>query len=849
MGKDDPAEIFNKWFDSSESWEKDLVNRLWDHNLTDEERRNCYELYSAKDSKLDVSNPMIDFGVSGIDITERIFSISSLQNIGAINEGSGIEFSEESNIHVIYGKNGSGKSTYVTLMKNICGSNRNERKVLGNVFKEDSPLKATITYEKNGNKKNFDWTNAGACPDLKNLEIFDSDYRDTYLGSDAPAIYEPKALFLISKMGGFYDDFKMELGRKKRSMEGVISYFPLSYLETEWGIKFRSASCEDDIEALEEAVFWTDEDQNRLNYLNELLSASDPQSSIDRIEREIECLKKYISEFKRYYEAYSDEVRDSIVELKEEVILSREITRAAEKEFEGLSIPGVGNEVWKEMWNIAKKYSEEYAYPRHEFPCLENGSVCVLCQQRLDQDAKERFITFKEYVNSQAEKNLTDADAKLKGRINALLQLPLWESIELDMTKNAVPSTIISMVKLFYNILNSRFKELSAPDNVKTDTFLFGQVFFEKWIQSLIKRLELQRVEYTEAIKEKAVYVKEKYNISAKKWLCENKKIIQAKGEILWVEKLIESTNTVKVSRLNTRLSKILITEEFRTLFNKELEDIGANHLKIEMEHKTKGTKLNYRIVLKDPLIDESAKNILSEGERKAVVFAAFITELKLNKSKFPFIFDDPTNSLDNDYEENIANKLIEISKERQVIVFTHRLPIITYLIEKNEGQNVHYMQLHSKILGGLEPRARLTLEKVNQKMIDFMLDEANKLDNLSPDEYESEKNSLCTDVRKVIERSVESVLFDDIVVRHRRVIKTMKLRRIDALKSEDTKMINDLMTKYSIGEHPQTGEAPFTGFTAESIRKDLKTLGEWIRGYNRRKDEIEEQLKCKLIY
>jgi hypothetical protein len=50
MATDDPTKSFNGWFESSKPWEKDLVNRLWDHNLSEEENKICCELYSTKDS-------------------------------------------------------------------------------------------------------------------------------------------------------------------------------------------------------------------------------------------------------------------------------------------------------------------------------------------------------------------------------------------------------------------------------------------------------------------------------------------------------------------------------------------------------------------------------------------------------------------------------------------------------------------------------------------------------------------------------------------------------------------------------------------------------------------------------
>jgi len=98
MATENPTELFDKWFESSESWERDLINRLWNHNLSNEEHKICCELYSTEDSELNVARPAINFDNSGMNAVERIVSLSNLQNIGAIKNEIGVNFSKDSGI-------------------------------------------------------------------------------------------------------------------------------------------------------------------------------------------------------------------------------------------------------------------------------------------------------------------------------------------------------------------------------------------------------------------------------------------------------------------------------------------------------------------------------------------------------------------------------------------------------------------------------------------------------------------------------------------------------------------------------------------------------------------------------
>lgn len=71
---------------------------------------------------------------------------------------------------------------------------------------------------------------------------------------------------------------------------------------------------------------------------------------------------------------------------------------------------------------------------------------------------------------------------------------------------------------------------------------------------------------------------------------------------------------------------------------------------------------------------------ILSEGEQKAIALAEFLTELQFDKGKSPAIFDDPVTSLDHKIIEEVARRLLKLSKESQVIIFTHSILLLNSL-------------------------------------------------------------------------------------------------------------------------------------------------------------------------
>src|SRR3546814_1265078 len=65
---------------------------------------------------------------------------------------------------------------------------------------------------------------------------------------------------------------------------------------------------------------------------------------------------------------------------------------AAEKAFTGEPLTGVGGEAWRVLWDSARRYSTEIAYPGQPFPPSAEDAHCMLCQQPLEAEARARKI-------------------------------------------------------------------------------------------------------------------------------------------------------------------------------------------------------------------------------------------------------------------------------------------------------------------------------------------------------------------------------------------------------------------------------------------------------------------------
>jgi hypothetical protein len=113
---------------------------------------------------------------------------------------------------------------------------------------------------------------------------------------------------------------------------------------------------------------------------------------------------------------------------------SEEAKRLREATFpEGL-LTGTGSEPWKALWEAARQFSEELAYPEKGFPFVEDGARCVLCQQDLEHEAAHRLTQFQAFVASTTERELR----KLREDFTRLRK----GFIELKTTNHAVDETV-----------------------------------------------------------------------------------------------------------------------------------------------------------------------------------------------------------------------------------------------------------------------------------------------------------------------------------------------------------------------------------------------------------------------
>ncbi len=845
----------NEWFSHRHKWLQVAAKRLIEAGTVNE--KAISELAILCQQEANDEFPDIDYSIpaNAFDSQDseeiRLCSISEVAGINKLAPRTPLDFGK-SNVVVVYGHNGSGKSGYVRLLKHVCGARDCVRGQLHkNVFSAgEIAQKAKVSFLKGNTPAEHEWAGSGVCDDLCSVDIFDTSFGRVFMGNEDEVSYEPPILSFFSRLIDVCERVAGKLDVEAGTLKSKMPSIPNSLLGSIGAAWIEKLSAKTTPEDVESNCSFSPENETELQDLQKRISETSPADKAKQFRTKKSHADGLISDVQTYLNQLSDENCKRIIVAKKKSILKKSAADTAAKDmFSGAKLEGVGSDVWKELWSAARKYSEEVAYSGQDFPHVQDDSVCVLCHQPLSEEAKQRFITFESYIKGETQKQATDAARDVKQAIDALPDIPSAEALKTKIDAAGIENQEI--IKALNDTLTTLQDRKTKVPLLDSEDALGSANQSPEWIEEIRKisqGYEDSAKKYEEDAENdnRAELQAKLKNLQAKKWLAEQKTAIQEEvNRLQALDRLQEAkkkTNSRALSTKKGELAEALITDAFVQRFNDELKALGASRLKVKLIK----SKVSKGKVLHTLQLDGAAHNlneVLSEGENRIVSIAAFLADVTGRTYPAPFVFDDPISSLDQNYEEAVVQRLCSIASERQVIIFTHRLSLLAMVQDyaKKVSIKPEIICIREEPWGTGEPgrtplQAQKPLQALNT-LINSELPKAKKLFNESGfDAYKTEAKSLCSEFRILLERMVEYELMSDVVQRYRRAINTMgKIGNLAKISESDCKYFDDLMTKYSRYEHSQPLEAPVQLPEPDELETDFNELKNWQAEFKKR--------------
>jgi ABC-type dipeptide/oligopeptide/nickel transport system ATPase subunit len=596
------------------------------------------------------------------------------------------------------------------------------------------------------------------------------------------------------------------------------------------------------------------------------LKAASPQTLRDALSGRKRQIATVRDSTKSVAEATSEtKVSEIKVMVADLLKLENAVEVAAKATFGDLNFPGIGGEVWRELLLAAAKYSTTVVSPGNSFPAPEADTKCVLCLQPLDVGARDRLTRFWAFIEDDVSNKRNQAKSALAAEAGKLSKLPrkLPKEIEmLEETLRAAGSTIFEKAKSFYAAANSRIEAVELAigknswDQIPAEPASLVQDCddeisgIEKELHAIVDDQKLVLI-----IKTLSEEIAE---LNARKRLSENlDSVLNHLNALKIAAKATAAGNKITTNGISAKASDLqtkFVTEAFKRKVQEELKPLNLTRVRTDIDKKSEKGKVLHKLMI-DGAGNVPLDNVFSEGERTALSLSCFLAELSASDDNCGIIFDDPVSSLDHRVRGAIVKRLVAEAAVRQIIIFTHDLVFHRELVASSEEQkiavefqNVEALGSTTGILTSIPP---WPVTKISQRtaFLEQVLKKAKDAEqNADVAAYKSMFHDFYGSLRSTWERSVEELLFNQVVQRYEKEVSTLRLSGV-SVDTESVQTIFKGMTRSSAmidaHDHP-AAENPGLPGSAE-LSGDLEEFKAFVlkqKAKNKAAEKAHEHLK-----
>ena len=736
-------------------------------------------------------------------------ALIDVEGVNALKESQRIELTP--NLTILYGVNGAGKSGYIRLLKNSFYS-KDKEQIIENVNQENGhkPISAQFHFSSNGTQIPLKYPEDLGNGIFSQFAVFDGEIGKRHLKNRNDFSFRPAGLRLFNEFNAGLEKLNNRLNIESRSKSTLNPFANDDIFQGESEIKtfLSSLSQNSKLVDLQKHLPFTDEEktkklesEKKFDDLKIALSQKDKTlKELTNVREQLTTRIKNLDITNQWFaQTQLEYINNSISDCKTKNAIAKK--QGIEK-FKSEKINDIGSDEWKVFIQAAERFALKQKNNETIYP--EIGDNCLLCQQPINDDLQKNLIqSYWAYIASVSEQEAKTARENLDKTKEGYEKLDFNQFPESDVLSSWLKENKEEVLKfgkqalenqnaLSLNIIDAINKnEVRQFTEIKTDLSIFDIVLND--LNSRIKALEEnEQNKILELLLKEKTYLAHKEKLSIR-----YTEIESLHKNIIWVYKAnlfnkqwhkTQSTNTEK------RLSNDYFNSDYINAFNQECDNLNGK-FGIMIDAKSSDAQSNRQLFLKGK--DPSA--ILSEGEQKVIALADFIAETNITTINKGIVFDDPVNSLDEERKSTIAKRLVDLSTQKQVVIFTHDLVFVSGLInfagDNNVPNECHWIENRNGIPGQVWLRNSPTYEKVyrNAEPVKAFYNVA-KEDDCPPAEREYKVRNGFTALRTCYEVLVINDLFKNVVQRYNERVS------VDSLSSVyfDEELINELLDGFA---------------------------------------------------
>lgn len=784
------------------------------------------------------------------DESVRIVAVRGLANVNRLAPGQELTFAEKE-LTVVYGNNGSGKSGYARVISSMVGA-RHQEEILPDVFANTSSTPSGEVVFKVGDSERVAVLGQPTDPDLKRIAFYDEHCGDSYLTTEAEISYRPSAVKLLEDLAAVcigvsqaFDSWKRE-----KSYSGSLPKVNPGGSADVFLRGLNASTTDDDIKAATQCPFDIDEQLEAQKSITARLRVNNPTQEKARLIETSNALTMIANYLETLEAKTGEQAEKRFAVLVEKVESARKAADlASQRTFGNDPLPEVGSNVWKVLWDAAESYSN-VVYPNHSFPNTSDGAVCVLCQQQLDADATDRLVRFQQFVVDMTAEEARRAQHQVD---EARGELKKWSNTPANISEAVIKLELkeypnAQKLRSILEALQTRALALVAGKSADSVEVTTTVATLRR--DATTHRNQADGVNSEGFAKNLAEAEAQERRLHDQIAMRDGRKLIEDELKRLQAvdkfEKKQAETNTRSITMKVGELTRTYVTEEADEFFTREAQNLGLEQVRFKATKARQGSQL-HKADLQGARTGTKLTDVLSEGEQTSLGFVGFLTEAHFDASKSALIFDDPVSSLDHMKRNLVARRIVELAKDRQVVVFTHDVAFTMLLHKAAKECNVSYamrgIEKRRKTDPGYTTTSHPWKAKNAAQRIDTFKKEVDVLRcneaGMSEEAYQRETENIAGHMSQTWERIISQVIAEPLVDYESLEVRVGKLRIIGRVTEEDVKTYDDSYSRISgwASRHDPHPTLNYSPPTVDELTNEYEVIKAWydrVRKYQR---------------
>lgn len=834
-----------QWLSQQPPWQQDLARRLAGQAaLEGADYDECLRLVKsahglAVDAPVPPPQPLQrgDLIRGGPEQAAQLLSLGNMRGVGLVVEDARLTFGERG-LTIVYGGNGTGKSSYVKALKKLCRTIDLDCEIRPSVYDDAGrePPSAEVAFVLAGERRSSQTPLAGAgVIRLPGASVFDTASAELYVDKQNVIQYVPTELRVLSRMASVQDRMRADVASEHDRLKRTRPTTDLYPATTAVGKALRALSGDSSDAELTSLAGLDESERERRSRLRAAIAAAAASTNAADAASAARDAQEARDVADRINDLSSRLGPDELAALHaaaERDRQAREALSLAAAELRG-PVDGIGTGPWRSMWEAARSF---VAHAGDAFP-PGSGEHCPLCLQAVDDATAARLVHFDDYIRSTLAAR---ADARRSELRDALVRFsPMQvDSLRASPFVVGLRERVPSMAETLLQVLDqtsARLHEVSAQPLQDGAGATTGSVL---GVVDALRRWADVRAEHAATLHAAEDPISlgrmqaELADLDARDRLAADLQQFELWRQNMRTMKALDSAHSaLATNRLTTaqrELAEDQIGAALDAALTGEMQRLACR-LPVRLLTTTARAQTRVAVSLKatDP---PPVSEIASEGEQRALALAFFLSELAVADDAGGIVLDDPVSSLDDDRRIYIARRLSSEAHRRQVIVFTHDLPFVFELraAAKDAAVPVHFQSVwrQGNAVGRVDddpPFKTLGLTKrLNKLETELQVLRKSPAPNL--DAAWAQVDGFYSRLRACWERAVEERILGGVVQRFERDVKTKQFKDMRVSKSL-LEQVDEGMTRASRFVHEDAFRAQVPLPAVDDMAEDLERL------------------------